>query len=198
MRTILLDAGHGGMIGGQYQTDGKKWTLRDGTTIHEGEFNRAIKARVMERLYSANIPYIDINPEQLDVPRWERVKRANKAHRQCKQQTLLLSIHANIGGGKGTGFEVFTSKKAGKTSRLFASICKQEFDDFFPQEVNRGIKRKNFDLVYQTKGPAALLELFFMDREREARKYIIDPKGRDYLADYIVACIQCFLNTIPA
>lgn len=65
---ILLDAGHGGMVAGKYQTKGKQWEYPDGTVIHEGEFNRAIKARVKERLYAEGIEYIDVNPDDYDTP----------------------------------------------------------------------------------------------------------------------------------
>ena len=57
MKTVILDAGHGGIIAGEYQTAGKRspvWS--DGTILYEGEFNRAIKARVIERLSAVYIP----------------------------------------------------------------------------------------------------------------------------------------------
>ncbi len=192
---ILLDAGHGGMINGQYQTRGKQWTHEDGTTIHEGEFNRAIKARVMERLYQQDIPYVDLCPEHSDIPRSKRVRRANVAHKKYSKNTLLISIHANIGHQLGSGFEVHVSRQASRTSKKFAATFIQSFSKHFPFEKNRGLKRKNWDMVYRTEGPAVLLELFFMDQEREAKKYLVDPEGRDQLADFIVDSILQYLQS---
>ncbi len=68
MKTIILDAGHGGMINGKYQTKGKRSpTWEDGSVLYEGECNRQIKDRVMELMQFHNMPYYDVNPEQIDI-----------------------------------------------------------------------------------------------------------------------------------
>lgn len=185
---FILDAGHGGMVAGSYQTKGKRHTHEDGTTIYEGEFNRAIKARVMERLHQLDIPYVDLNPEHSDLPLGTRVKRANKYHRYYNKNTVLISLHANAGGGE--GFEVYTSRQASKQSRTFATQAVSTFNVHFPDETNRGLKRSKFNILYKTQGPAVLLELFFMDNERECKKYLLSPQGRDQIADYVVDCIK--------
>ena len=43
MKTIILDAGHGGLINGVYQTKGKRSPIwPDGRQLFEGVFNRQI------------------------------------------------------------------------------------------------------------------------------------------------------------
>jgi N-acetylmuramoyl-L-alanine amidase len=74
---ILLDAGHGGIINGKYQTPGNrspKWS--DGSQLFEGEFNRWIVNGIAERLSMMRIPYVLIAPEQRDITLKTRVNRA--------------------------------------------------------------------------------------------------------------------------
>ena len=50
-KTVILDAGHGGIINGNYQTPGKRSPVfSGGQQLFEGEFNRAVKARIKEKL----------------------------------------------------------------------------------------------------------------------------------------------------
>ena len=91
-KTILLDAGHGGVLNGLYQTSGKrspKWD--DGSILYEGEFNRAIKARLKEMFQMEGINYVDINPQDTDLSLSDRVSKANTYRRD----SLYVSIHAN-------------------------------------------------------------------------------------------------------
>ena len=57
MITVLLDAGYGGVINGEYQTSGKRSPVwEDGSVLYEGEFNRGIKYRLKEKLQQEGIP----------------------------------------------------------------------------------------------------------------------------------------------
>ncbi|MEF1204613.1 hypothetical protein [Photobacterium damselae] len=48
---FILDAGHGGIINGQYQTEGKRSPIwDDGSQLFEGEFNRAV-VKGIKRVY---------------------------------------------------------------------------------------------------------------------------------------------------
>lgn len=65
---VLLDNGHGGIVNGEYQTTGKRSPIwDDGSQLFEGEFNRAIVNRIIERLTSLNINYVQflLNIEML-------------------------------------------------------------------------------------------------------------------------------------
>lgn len=181
---LLIDSGHGGFIAGQYQTLGKKFTFADGTTIYEGEFNRAIKARILELLHQQGIPFIDLVPEQKDISLKERVQRANAYHQQYKGKTLFFSIHADAGGGSGSG--VFVARKCSKKSLVMAATAQQSFLKHFPESRFRGIKPKDFYVLKYTHMPAILLENFFMDNETECKRYLLTKKGRDRIAAYLV------------
>ena len=66
--TVILGAGHGGIISGAYQTRGKRSPVwGGGAQLFEGEFNMAVKARIKEKLFFEGIKYVDINPEEIDI-----------------------------------------------------------------------------------------------------------------------------------
>lgn len=189
----IISNGHGGMIGGVYQTQGKRspvWS--DGSVLYEGEFNRAIKNRVIEMLHFKDIPFLDLVPEQHDINRKARIARANKFHYQNGRRTFLVDIHSNAGGGHGS--EVFISRNAGTLSVALARWSKVLFKKHFPEARFRGIKRKNFDMVHQTAMPAILTENFFMDNEEECKTYLMTLEGRDRIAEYTFDFIETFLR----
>lgn len=189
IKTILLDAGHGGMINGKYQTQGKRspeW--EDGSILYEGEFNRAIKSRVMEMLQNASVSYVDINPQQTDLSLEDRVDYANT----YKSDSLYISIHANAGGG--TGCEVFTAENCSSTSTAFANEIADQYYTFFPNERWRGVKKRDFYVIKNTAMPAVLIECFFMDTERECKEYLMTKEGRDQIAKWVFSSIKTFLD----
>lgn len=179
----LLDNGHGGMINGVYQTEGKRsppWP--DGSQLFEGEFTRAIVARLAEWLTAARVPYVLIAPESQDVPLAERVARANAV----EGDTVYLSIHANAGGGRGC--EVYTSP--GETrSDMIATYFADEYQQAFPGAHFRADhsdgdpdKEAPFYVLTHTRMPAVLTESFFMDNKDECIRYLMSRDGRDRIA----------------
>lgn len=189
-KIILLDSGHGFIISSKYQTSGKRsprWA--DGSILYEGECNKQIKARLMEMLQAENIPFVDINPESLDISLSERVKRANKY-----ENSLYISIHSNAGGG--TGCELFTSVNCSKASTALAKEIEAQYKPHFEGERWRGIKRKNFYVVKNTNMPAVLVESFFMDTERECKKYLMTRAGRDRIALWIFTGLKNYIKSL--
>lgn len=188
----VLGNGHGGMIGGKYQTKGKRFIFPDGTTIYEGEYNRAIKARVIEQLTAKGIPFYDLVPEQRDVHMTTRISRANYIYQKSKGRTFLIDLHSNAGGGEGC--EVFVCRNSSAKSKALAHWTKALFLKHFPESKFRGIKRKNWDIITLTRNPAILLELFFFDNEQECKTYLITSEGRDRAAAYVVDIIENFIK----
>lgn len=185
-RHWMLDNGHGGVKKRKYQTQGKRspqWT--DGPILYEGEFNRSIVARLVELLTAANIGYTMICPEQEDITLGERVRRANAIYKEDRT-AILVSVHANAGGGR--GYEIFTSP--GETrSDAIATIFFEETAKVFPsrkmrQDTSDGDpdKEAEFYILTKTNCPAVLTENFFMDNERECRDYLMTKTGRDLIA----------------
>ncbi|MCK5237144.1 MAG: N-acetylmuramoyl-L-alanine amidase [Deltaproteobacteria bacterium] len=183
MCTWLLDNGHGGVLNGLYQTKGKRSPVwPDGSVLYEGEFTRAIVARLAELLTEAGIKYVVLTPEQTDVGLSERVRRANEWG-----DAALVSIHANAGGGH--GYEVFTSPGVTASDKM-ADIFLNAFAEEFPDERMRADntdgdldKEADFAIISRTHMPAVLTECFFMDNEAECRTYLMTKEGRDRIAN---------------
>jgi N-acetylmuramoyl-L-alanine amidase len=181
--TWLLDNGHGGIVAGEPRTDGRRSPIwEDGSQLFEGEFNRAIVARIVESLTAHKIDYLLIAPELEDISLALRVQRANHFHRPC----VFVSVHSNLGGGR--GYEVFTSVGQTKSDE-YAEIFLNEFSKVYPLvRIRRDIldgdsdKEANFTVLSKTRMPALLTENFFMDNENECRDMLMTKSGRDGIA----------------
>lgn len=196
----IITNGHGGIINGIYQTQGKRspvWS--GGSQLFEGEFNRAIVARVIEMLTMQQTPYFQLTPEATDIHRLKRVKRANKFNAENGGNTFLLDIHSNASPrrirGKGRGSEVHIAVNASDKSKELSKIARDQYKLLFPEERYRGTKRKNWTIVHKTAMPAMLLECFFMDNERECKKYLMTREGRDQIALWVVEIIHIYQCT---
>lgn len=187
---VLLDNGHGGIINGVYQTNGKQKDWGEHGRIYEGEFNRAIVNGIIEELTKRDIPYVNIVPEYKDITLYTRVKRANDyANKDC----FYLSIHANAGGGH--GFEVFTSPGITKSDYI-ANIFAEEFKNEFPdRRIREGArvgffnKEANFFVLRRTYMPAILTENFFMDNFDEFKNILNTRQGRQKIIDFHIKAI---------
>lgn len=177
---IILDNGHG------VNTPGKRSPIwSDGSQLFEYEFNRDIVKRIVKLLQQANIKYVVLVPELNDISLTERANRANKYHKENNGKSILISIHANAGGG--TGWEVWTSKGQTKSDK-YATILFNQFKQDFPewkmrQDYSDGDpdKESNFTILVKSIGPALLSENFFMDTEKDCR-FIMSEEGRDRIA----------------
>jgi N-acetylmuramoyl-L-alanine amidase len=185
----LLDNGHGGIINGEYMTEGKRSpTWDDDKTLFEGEFNRAIVNRLAEMLHADGISYVKIAPQDNDVSLPERALRAK---RWCKDNNcILVSVHSNYANGKGiaSGVEVFTT--VGKTDAdKVAQVFMQEYKNYsdtiklrMDTEDGDWDKEENFYILKMVPCPAILTENFFMDNRDECLRWLLNPKGRDEIA----------------
>lgn len=190
---FILDAGHGGMIAGKYQTAGKRSPVwGDGSQLFEGVFNRQIVNGIASELSKLGIDYQILVPGQKDINLSERVRMANAIHR-VHGNTALVSVHSNAGGG--TGFECFTYYGESKSDKFASLIC-DEFEKTFPSEKLRADysdgdadKEANFYILRKTIMPAILTENFFMDTERDCR-ILMSEEGRKKIIHYHVEAIK--------
>jgi N-acetylmuramoyl-L-alanine amidase len=194
--TVLLVAGHAGLIDGQYGTKGKrspKWS--DGSQLFEGEFNRQIKYRLMELLHANGYKYVDLieGQSELHNKHLDRVSRVFDAtyYYRGNKNCYLLEIHANAGGG--TGMEFYIASNASSKSKALAQAFKDNYDFNIPF---RGIKVKDFDTIYNYPMPCGLFEAPFMDTESDCKDYLMSPEGRDRIAQYLFKSLVRGLDTI--
>jgi len=185
---FLLDPGHGGIIDGIYQTEGKRSPVwDDGSILYEGVFTRDVVRRIVEMAPQFGVHCINLVPEQTDVSLKERVSRANESrsfHRGM--DCIYVSIHANAGGGH--GIEVFTSPGLTRSDAI-ATVFLKRLNLAFPTvrlrtDMSDGDpdKEANFYVLRKTLMPAVLTENFFMDNEKECKEYLMSKSGRDKIA----------------
>jgi len=179
---IILDAGHGGMINGVYQTKGKRSPIwDDGRQLFEGVFNRNVVNKLHKLCQHHSIDSYILVPEQEDISLKERVRRANVLYKE-REDAIYFSIHANAGGG--TGYEVFTS--VGDTaSDPIAEIVIEDFIESIPElklrkDTSDGDldKEAHFYVLKKTHCPAILIECAFMDTLEPDCKMMMEDEDR--------------------
>lgn len=176
---VLLDAGHGGMVNGNYVTPGKrspKWN--DLPQLFEGVQNRAIVALLKVKLTSANIKFTDVVSSDNDISINARVSKANSIYAKDKT-AIYISIHADA-AGKGledypaTGISIFTSPGQTKSDilaiRVFSALDKKLGNTTKKRtdltDGDTDIEKK-FQVLIATACPSVLCELGFMTNRKE-------------------------------
>lgn len=190
----ILNAGHGGIVGGVYITPGKRSPKWSKGVLYEGMFNRWVMNRLKEKLDRANLPYFSAHGGEEDTPLKDRVKKANKYHDKNRGNVYYLSIHANAGGGE--GIEVFTSRgqtKSDSIAEMFAlelmDVTEAYGSRFRPGMIDGDLdKEAGFYELRKTKCPAVLLELGFMDHIRDY--------DRLWNEKYLESVVQALFNVI--
>ena len=180
---ILLDNGHG------KETPGKRSPIwLDGSQLFFFFFNRDIVKRISRELRVLGVDTRVVVPEDTDIPLGERCKRVNRYGKDA----LLISIHANAGGG--TGWECYTTPGQTKSDFFANILCEQakldlsEWKMRFDYTDKDPDKEESFYILKNTICPAILTENFFMDNERDCR-FIMSEIGRQRIATMHVQAI---------
>lgn len=189
---VILDNGHG------KNTRGKRSPLwPDGSQLLEWEFNRDIVCRLTEMLVRDGRSFEVLVPEMSDVPLSERCRRANELYDRNKGHCFLISVHANAGGG--SGIEVYTSRGETRADAIAFELFNQldeEFGGEWPMRADWADgdpdKEEDFYILSHTKCPAVLVELFFMDNEKDC-SFIMSEEGRQRCASAIYKAIRNLL-----
>ena len=190
-KIILFDNGHG------QETPGKRSPLwKDGRQLFEWEFNRDMVRRIILKCDHAGIRAVKLVPETFDVSLEERCKRANLWYDRCNGNCVVVSIHANAGGG--TGFEVYTSPGQTKADPIATKLIEQLQKDFPEIKMRKDMadgdpdKEAGFYILKHTKAPAILAENLFMDNEADCQLLMAED-FRDKLADSYVEFLKNLL-----
>ena len=186
----LIDAGHGGLIGGKYQTRGKRSPKFDnGFVLYEGVNNRDNARLIMDEMKKENIRFHYLTDTNDDISLAERVSKANEISRVDK--CIYLSIHSNASGSggdwgkaKGNGVYIYTSpsRKTKAIAKVFASEIESNFEDLTKW---RGIKNRNFYVLRKTNCPAVLFELGFHDHKEEAELMLTEKWKKEVVKSII-------------
>jgi len=192
IRTIILDNGHG------YNTAGKmspKWA--DGSQLFEYQFNREIVKILARKLKAIGVDVRILVDEINDVSLQARSMRANKICKEMAGDCLLVSVHANAGGG--TGWECYTTKGETKAD-AFADIFYKHAERILAGWKIRkdhadgdSDKEKDFYILKHTECPAILTENLFMDTEKDC-KFLMSENGKNKIVDLHFEAIREILS----
>lgn len=205
---VGLDDGHGINTAGKRTVELKEdikfngKTRKKGTIIHENEFNEAIMRKVEPILKRCGIDYVELAPTDSDTPLSTRANTANR-----KGCDLVVSIHANaLAGTKWqTGaYGLVVIKTRGcqdKTDKLAKIMYKHLKEVDFPSNgetkygirVDTEISGFTLAILRQTKMPATLIELGFMDNWNDV-KVMCTEKFQDECAERIAKAICEYLD----
>jgi N-acetylmuramoyl-L-alanine amidase len=161
-KLVALDDGHG------KNTAGKRtpYIKSLGREIRENEFNEPVVNYLKAELQRCGFKTVLTAPTDADTPLAQRVSIANNA-----KADLFISIHFNafdgtFEGKNPEGFSAHIDPSRGQ-SEVFAKIALKHLAAGTKQ-VNRGLVLQQLYVTANTKLPAVLFELGFMDNEREA------------------------------
>jgi len=177
-----IDAGHG------LYTSGKRCLKSlDPKETREWVLNNRIVAKVIEKLKAyenVEILRTDDPTGKRDVPLAERTRSANNWRAE-----VYLSIHHNagIGGGTGGGIVVYRHPQSSKSSQEYQGKIYNKLIAHTGLNGNRSnpLAEANLHMVRETKMPALLLELGFMDSRTDV-PVILTDKYAEQCADAIV------------
>lgn len=198
IRTVVLDAGHGGHDNG---------AVSDYAV--EKECNLAVAHKVRVLLQKRGYRVVMTRDKDFFLTLQQRVEIANKV-----PDSIFVSIHHNSSGRHATGIETFTLAPYGTTSP-FARTRRLEDLSGNNQDsenialatavhsrairntgaVDRGIQRARFSVLCTIKRPAILFEGGFVSNPEEGVK-ITTEEYRNTLAKSIVDGILAYSQTV--
>jgi N-acetylmuramoyl-L-alanine amidase len=167
-RTVVLDAGHGGIDRGARGADGQTYEKTVALDTAK-RIERGLKARGYRVIMTRRSDYFVSLPA--------RVQAATR-----QRNSVFVSIHYNWARNSGaSGTETFHYNSR---SYPLAANIQREVNRVAPTP-NRGVKRARFHVLRNNLRPAALVELGFMSNARELQ-LIKSSSYRQRLADAVV------------
>ena len=190
LKTILIDAGHGGIDGGAFATDK--------TLEKDLNLQIAKKLEMMARDAGYNVVMtrkedISIHDESADTVR--KKKNSDLKNRlailENSNVDIMVSIHQNTYEDKSvTGTQVFYSPNNEK-SKTLAEAIKTSIKENHQPENNKSAKKsgKNIFLLYKARKPAVIVECGFLSNRGNTEK-LKNENYQNELCKAILAGIQ--------
>ncbi|MFC0188367.1 N-acetylmuramoyl-L-alanine amidase [Fictibacillus aquaticus] len=152
MKKIMIDAGHGGSDPGAVNKNAL-----------EKNFNLSIAIKIknyLEKNFEAEV--LMTRSSDVTVELQERTDKANKA-----KTDFYLSVHQNSGGGEGFESYVYNGGVSKETIAFQNAVHAQAAEVIKKYgAADRGKKRADFHVLRETVMPAVLLEVLFLDNEK--------------------------------
>jgi len=163
--SYVIDPGHGGADSGAVgSVDGRSHMEKDVVLKVANQLFEMLRLDERFTLLART------RSSDVFIPLTDRARFANA------NGAKLVSIHANASGG--TGFECFTTPGQTESDKLATALL-ESYAAAFPTWATRydmkdgdPDKEARFTVLTNTKGPAVLFELGFMDRPEDLRRMI--------------------------
>lgn len=214
-KLVLVDAGHGGVIGGKYQTPGKRAYFKDGKLMdvsklgvehceencdskyYEGVGNRLIRDIVMKMLRDKGIPAVAVTTGNEDVRLSDRVKIINNyAKKYGVKNCLVVSIHSDaFNDPKAHGWSVYTTKGVTGSDKVSTKAYELAEKKWPKEKLRKDTrdgdpdKEANFYIIAKCSPRAVLFENFFMTNYKDYTTHLNNLAGRTKIAEVIVETI---------
>ncbi|WP_349409719.1 N-acetylmuramoyl-L-alanine amidase [Pseudalkalibacillus sp. SCS-8] len=165
MVTVVLDPGHGGSDSGAVYKQ-----------YREKDFNLKVALMVREFLLESYVVKVLMTRAKDEtVSLKERTDFANK-----KNADYFFSIHHNAAGGSGFESFIYNGNINNSTKVIQGIIHKEIVFTMDKYNVfNRGQKRANFYVLRNTRMNAMLIEVLFIDNEKDLKLMLNDKFLRD-------------------
>lgn len=191
---VHIDCGHGGELGGVYQTAGKQWNFGD-FQIYEGVQNRAIGKLLATKFIDNHVSYCFTtisNQDESLSKRMEYVQHVVKSYPKYKH--VFISIHADATNeeSNANGVSIYTTTKLTESDYAANFFFKHIYDLGLRVRINRAKdneydQESNFYVIRKAEEfgcVAMLLELGFFTNREEAKK-IMEPEFQGNAANFI-------------
>jgi N-acetylmuramoyl-L-alanine amidase len=214
-KLVLVDAGHGGVIGTKYQTPGKRSYFKDGKLMdvsklgvdycekncdskyYEGVGNRLIREIVMKKLRDLGIVCVPVTTGNEDVRLTDRVKIINNyANKFGTENCLVISIHSDAFSKESAhGWSCYTTKGVTESDKVSTAAYKIAQKKWPKEKLRKDTrdgdpdKEANFYIIAKCSPRAVLFENFFMTNYKDFTTHLNNLKGREKIADVIVETI---------
>lgn len=172
MKTIVIDAGHGGRDPGATGTK------------HEKEFALTMALKLEKRLQGSDVAAVLTRQKDVYLELSRRAQIANNL-----KADAFISIHANASNGSASGTETLYTRP---DSKPFAEVLQKHLAQATGLR-DRGVKEKNLAVTRETKMPAALIEVGFIDNKDDEAK-LFDPAFQDKVIEALAKCILEYLG----
>jgi N-acetylmuramoyl-L-alanine amidase len=176
-RTILLDAGHGGVDDGATGVVGG---------VKEKDLNLDITDKLAANLRTLGYNVLLTRPEDRFVSLGSRGDYAN-----LLLPWVFVSVHCNSYTAEHQGVITFVHPAAGEDSRRLAQLVDSEFVAA-TGAVDKGVHEEDFFVLRETVIPSILVECGFMTHTEECGR-LCDPAYQQKIADGIARGIDRYV-----
>lgn len=195
-KTVIIDAGHGGMDGGT--------SAKDGTL--EKNLNLQIAQKLDEILRSMGIETVMTRSEDVSIhdesAKTVRQKKVSDIKNRLNiinstENAVFVSIHQNhFSNPKYSGTQVFYSKND-PLSRLLAECVRMAVISYLQPENTREIKQSGTEiyLLYHSPVPSIMVECGFLSNVQEANSLKDEEYQRKLAFLIAIGIVDYFKNT---